>query len=782
MPNNLRNPNDFSNYYYEKLKSELNVSNINLNRLGFVGFFIELMGNTQFDVKTYYDHLFNESFPITARENQNLLYHSNVFGYNPNLALPSELNGVLEYDFDKLLDNTAGVKLREIEISNLVFNFNNIEFRMESKYKLVCNYLKPNYFSITNEIYNNDNYNLYPLKYSNSKVPLIAVKQYSSETTNRYLPKYPYGSFHIIDINLTDHLFEIDVLVREKHTVEFIPYEPRISKFETLGNDKIVFYKILPGSILRLEFGSGIHGHYIPEAEIQLIIKTTKGEKGNIGSYKSVNKFNLTKFNIHRFDYNFDDNLIESVEIKHVNHVFKSLDIKQSDGGKDPELDKDLKSNLIKYIQTRENLVSQVDYNNILESFFPNSDILFKKSGISENIIYVYNYFLNEYNQPLYSLTKSLLRTTFEESLNHNKIVYPVFIIDNKEYISPFLYEWNDLLGFYDGHIFDDNINFFPSKSPSFVSASKELRNNLFDSSLTFLNLVYNIEDNITRIYIKNKYFNDSLLLNLSCITLGINENLTDRIKDTYYYDYPGVIKNNSTFVLKFFVSGYVFEYYFNNVKNVEISESFLKLKKYLNSGNEYIINVPLIDYDRFKENTDKENIQNLIRNTFTKINVDNNRMISDDVQLRFSNTSYIDENIVKKITKQQFDFDIQLPFKIFIQVTLDKNEILVNSISIPELIDDIKLEVSKFILANANGINVKYYNTQIVDICHNFNPVKSCKVETYDDNDTFIPNGIETLDKHDFIKLLSKEEFLNYSSVYWWFDINNIEVSTLLI
>ncbi len=47
----LKTPSDYSNYYYNKLKAELNVSNINLNKLGFVGFFIDLLGNTQYDIK-----------------------------------------------------------------------------------------------------------------------------------------------------------------------------------------------------------------------------------------------------------------------------------------------------------------------------------------------------------------------------------------------------------------------------------------------------------------------------------------------------------------------------------------------------------------------------------------------------------------------------------------------------------------------------------------------------------------------------------------------------------
>ena len=89
----MKTPNEFSEFYYQKLKEKLDITDINLNRLGFVGYFIELLGNVQYDTKQYYDLLFNESFPVSALDNINLLYHSDVYGYNPVLATPSEIIG-----------------------------------------------------------------------------------------------------------------------------------------------------------------------------------------------------------------------------------------------------------------------------------------------------------------------------------------------------------------------------------------------------------------------------------------------------------------------------------------------------------------------------------------------------------------------------------------------------------------------------------------------------------------------------------------------------------------
>ena len=54
---NLVTTEEFSEFYYNRLKEKLNLTDINLNRLGFVGFFIELLGNVQYDVKGYYKRL-----------------------------------------------------------------------------------------------------------------------------------------------------------------------------------------------------------------------------------------------------------------------------------------------------------------------------------------------------------------------------------------------------------------------------------------------------------------------------------------------------------------------------------------------------------------------------------------------------------------------------------------------------------------------------------------------------------------------------------------------------
>lgn len=60
-------PEEFSSYYYSALKSELGVYDLQANKVGFVGFLLNLLSNVTYDSKLYRDMLFKEAFPATAQ-------------------------------------------------------------------------------------------------------------------------------------------------------------------------------------------------------------------------------------------------------------------------------------------------------------------------------------------------------------------------------------------------------------------------------------------------------------------------------------------------------------------------------------------------------------------------------------------------------------------------------------------------------------------------------------------------------------------------------------------
>ena len=60
-------PEEYSNYFFNALKSELNVYDLQASKVGFIGFLINLLSNTVYDSKVYKDALFKEAFPATAQ-------------------------------------------------------------------------------------------------------------------------------------------------------------------------------------------------------------------------------------------------------------------------------------------------------------------------------------------------------------------------------------------------------------------------------------------------------------------------------------------------------------------------------------------------------------------------------------------------------------------------------------------------------------------------------------------------------------------------------------------
>lgn len=61
-------PEEFAEYFMSALKSELNVYDLQANKVGFLGFLVNLLGNVTYDSKVYKDTLFKEAFPATAQQ------------------------------------------------------------------------------------------------------------------------------------------------------------------------------------------------------------------------------------------------------------------------------------------------------------------------------------------------------------------------------------------------------------------------------------------------------------------------------------------------------------------------------------------------------------------------------------------------------------------------------------------------------------------------------------------------------------------------------------------
>ena len=68
-------PEEFAEFFMNGLKSELSVYDIQANKVGFLGFLINILGNVTYDAKVYKDFLFKEAFPATAQQDDKKCCH-----------------------------------------------------------------------------------------------------------------------------------------------------------------------------------------------------------------------------------------------------------------------------------------------------------------------------------------------------------------------------------------------------------------------------------------------------------------------------------------------------------------------------------------------------------------------------------------------------------------------------------------------------------------------------------------------------------------------------------
>jgi len=456
--NKLTDPQDFISYYFNEFKNELEADDLSLSKVGGLGFLLNMMGNTQFDIKKYYDGLFNEAFPVSSFNDVNLQQHSLMFGYNYDNAKSSLLVGNILFDFLNLPPRSSLTRKRKIELADISFIIGSLNFILDSKYSVIIDiddsqfeYYKVELIDSNNEL------QIIPISESYPLVAITDCKQYSVDVREFNIPSYPFGSYYTIEIELDDFIENISVKVKEYNSL--IEKSFNTSKVKTFFTnlDEYVFYKIIyrdSKPILIIELGYGKKGKYIPNSNVTVELKKTKGSAGNIGKMTVSQIF---KGRIEITDYDKDGKEITTISNILSPNQLLTFDIVNAIGGEDILSGDSLRKSLLQFIQSRNNLISELDFKNILSKYFKYSNFLFKKIYFQDNIMSVYVSFLNRYLQPIYTLSKNINENEFlkkSTTSNDEKYVYyPEIEIEGKIFISPFLYKYDRFLNVYRGYL-----------------------------------------------------------------------------------------------------------------------------------------------------------------------------------------------------------------------------------------------------------------------------------------------------------------------------------------
>ena len=451
-------------------------------------------------------------------------------------------------------------------------------------------------------------------------------------------------------------------------------------------------------------------------------------------------------------------------------------------------------------------MLSETDFYNIMDKYVDDCLLMFKKTHIVENTIYIYLLFRDKYKVPILSKSVSILHRDF----NPNELYYvykPTMVIEGVEYISPFFYKFDTFMRHYPGYIYYEEFSTY------FSSIIQVLDGSEVDASIDVVPLSLYFEyipgNNTTRMTVRSyqnisdyvMYINIPILEVYSCIDV-----FDDNIQEYYYSsEYGGIIDICMDVSIELYQAGvHILTYSVKDVCLMGDVSDILTLKIYEHPSSNWdiygtgdtggtggvgpftfidmeshILNIPVMQRSDYE--TDPSYYDQKFMASFGSIGGDENRLISDDLQVRFLNTEIVKDEILAKLTVQSLNFNIKLPFKLRATVTAYKQHVLDNNIDTLLLLDDLKATLATKLYDKYTGTSVSFYRTQIVDIIHNLTWVKHCDVSVFDSSDPEVEitnANFETYDQISIIDNLNKFNAVTYCPVYIWWDLDDIQIT----
>lgn len=257
-------PEEFANFFMESLKQEFSTYELQVNKVGFLGYLINMLGNITYDSKIYKDMLFKEAFPATAQQDDNIYLHGSIYGYKPNLATPAIASGTITFDFSLLptpsssvirQDVVFGVRspMTQITVDNVVFSTDSIYTFINEKE------------SCRTVVSRSDGtVSTYPSSHKLLTVDFDNFKQERPEIIDFVLPNYNYGSYYTYTFTVDDeYISDLHVFVKMPEDNNYTEYDVVKVKYLIDPNANTVFFNQTASDTYTIEFGSGIHGRWV---------------------------------------------------------------------------------------------------------------------------------------------------------------------------------------------------------------------------------------------------------------------------------------------------------------------------------------------------------------------------------------------------------------------------------------------------------------------------------------------------------------------------------------
>jgi len=885
MSIDLLTPAEFAESEFVTLKEFLGTYDIQINKVGLIGYLVNLLGNIKYDSQTYYNELFKNAFIPTTVDINSLYLHSSIYNYVPGKANPSIALGTINFDFSLLSSPGNDIIKRQIVLTNLTFRNEQIQFTSKVKYMFI------------EEVSNNQTIYYAILTYEDGQIEYISspsslisvpfknVKQHTIQEQIISIPNYEYGTNYSIIIDSEDeYLFDLTVGIRlsnKQYDIDTDYDNLSIEYISYLSNpgDMVCFLKPIDDKRWELKLGSGLHGMYSPNSILKLQKHLTIGKTGNI----LINsKVMLTQDTVISTFYTSITNG-ENEKVLNLMSLFE-LNFEYSYNGSDSVKEKELQKKLINYIQTRDTLISKKDFYNLKyesESEFVYS---FRKSLLKQNTFFFYKLILTPYSIPAESLEYNIPRiittnivsniidtqeydalgelisgntykyniracdgfnysdisntavvtitgsnnkinlvwdefidaesytiSVTEDDINYkyfqttsnscsdfgnkfidsvldfngvNYIYYPKYIINNKTFISPFMYKYNSHMDWYDGYIFNNSLTInFTSMESNIVNAQLPV---------CYFQIQYDDIQKKTTFFVKSYQEISSYQLNLTLTeSLIIDQPMVVIDANTFYLDYSegNIIEGEHELILTLIDS-------INSITTTFTSSTFYQIKKITDQlflptfengdGNKYILNIPLIEEIEYNDN--ELFYVDLFINTFAQNLISEKRFPSDNIQVRFLNTYKLPGTILQYNTVQQYTFDLLLPLKLSINILLNKEYITNENIKLTDEQETIYLQLAQELQDSYTGMEIKYYNSKLIEFIHYARDyIKQVSIEVTDSDNNIISNGFESVSEQATIEAIQEDESVNiidrkmrildFFPIYIYWDLENIDI-----
>ncbi|MFW6002016.1 MAG: hypothetical protein ACOCQD_01610 [archaeon] len=811
-------------------KEYLDLEGVDFNKSSYLSYLINLLSVLSSDNLYYSSSIYREFFLTKALQRETILNISSMLGYKPPVAEAAKVPVLFQMPLTFKSDTEFRLSSREFHQhpedidrgpfklytnQNMVFTLlNPIDVKV---FKNGDSYQIEIEEKIVDQFGNQLGVRVIPSTIENSKAFfVINALQIEEKVFEFQIPRLQRYEFHNLDLNFDGSITDIDLAMTTNITSEINP--KRIWKYyDSLylipPEERGFTYRETDNGI-RLFFGNGVIGRQPEENEIcKIIVQVTEGSKGNVISGAITEA---------------DDVYVQDSDRTKVLNL-NVLNTTPASGGKDSPTIDEIKVNAMAHVSSNNRLVSQSDYidsnKTISEMPSDNSIYILKRSDIKSNEITSYNNIIFE----------ETIVPTINETITISKETHPrdkmfteeVFEIDGENYVSLF-----NISVDYDRQ--ESNYEYvlpFSIRTPvitTFHSDNNpdvEGNRSISQPNLVRFLVTQDEEDKNDKLNISLRYSKLIEEFDYSNITAFIlykdNWHQLKKVEEMENDEY-GVFTLEEDFSLDHISNGPQTFYFrmYNPDKDKDDPEYDPKENPLTNSQTKLTIrrdlsdfmystvsvedesakiyDVPLIKesyYNRLK-NENKRNIFWInILEKITEIDISKYKMVSDFLNIKFSNTvGKIDNMKYNKIIKKVEDLDdiddLKLNDIVYVK-SIEEKRILTED-GLTEFTQTIPLKINMDVwidpkysgteqsvidkiknklidnFANVFDFNATIHLSEINRIVKSISGVQNCKI-TNPKHDIFFD--------FDIYKDLTQEELLEYSPQFIYFDTNSINI-----